>query len=292
MVDIDQGILQKEFQEIKFDENIFSDAKLFLERLNSQIDKKSLPNFTNWLDYAIKLRDKYDPVKPKHLTQDSPTNPYAFLRTLSQEMKPRDIFIGDCGGNIVTASHAFETKKGQRFITNNGNSPMGFSFSGAMGAQLAADKDQNVVCIIGDGGFNMNIQELQTVKNYNLGFKTFIVNNHCYGITRQFQRTKFEGREEACGPKGYNPPNFVKICEAYGIPTITIKNNKEARGKIQETLAHEGPIVCDVDCDGWDFYEPRVFGGAPIEDMFPYLPRKEFRENMIITPDEKWESRK
>jgi acetolactate synthase-1/2/3 large subunit len=292
VVDVDASLLQKRFQSVPFDESILCDAKIFLQQLNKQINLKKLPDFSSWFSRVQEWRDRYDPVKPEYFKQKFPTNPYAFMRILSEEMNSGDIFLADCGGNIVVSSQAFETKRGQRFITNNGNSPMGFSFSGAMGAYLASDKKQNVVCIIGDGGFNMNIQELRTVKNYNLGFKTFILNNHCYGITRQFQRTRFEGREEACGPKGYSPPDFIKICKAYEIETNVINNNSEAREKIKEVLGHKGPVVCDVNCHDWDSYEPRVFGGAPIEDMQPYLPREEFRKNMIIAPDKGWEERR
>ena len=92
--------------------------------------------------------------------------PYAFMRTLSEHADSNAVLIGDCGGNIVVSNHAFETKYGQRNLTNNGNSPMGFSHSGAMGCYLADPKRQ-VICTIGDGGFNMNIQELQTYVNYN-----------------------------------------------------------------------------------------------------------------------------
>ncbi|HLD38558.1 MAG TPA: thiamine pyrophosphate-binding protein [Candidatus Nanoarchaeia archaeon] len=282
LVNIENSQLEKKFQEIPFDENIHCDAKIFLEKLNSKIGK--VKNFSPWMKWVAERRDKYDPVKSEFFDIKEPTHPYAFIRILSQEMEKGDILISDCGGNVVTVNHAFESKKGQRMITNNGNSPMGFSFAGAMGAWLASDKKHNTVCIIGDGGMTMNIQELQTVKNYNLGFKTFISNNHCYGITRQFQRTKFEGRQEACGPKGYSPPDFVKICEAYGIPTLTINNNSEAREKIKQVLNHKGPIVCDVNCHDWDNYEPRVFGGKSIEEMFPFLSREEFMENMIIDP--------
>jgi acetolactate synthase I/II/III large subunit len=292
MVDVDPCSLKKEFQPVKFDENILSDAKLFLQRLSSKINSGKVPDFGDWMNHTISLRDKYDPVRSEFFLDGSPANPYAFMRVLSNEMKEGDIFLGDCGGNIVVASHAFETKKGQRFITNNGNSPMGFSFAAAIGAYLASSPEQNVACVIGDGGFNMNLQELQTIKNYGLGFKTFILNNHCYGITRQFQRTNFDGREEACGPKGYNPPNFVDICKAYQIPTVTINSNQEIKSKIRQVLDSREPIVCDVNCHDWDSYEPRVFGDAPIEDMHPFLPRDEFRRNMIIEPDKDWESRK
>ena len=292
VVDVDESLLQKKLQQVPFDVSVHSDAKLFLERLNQKLAGFKMPDVSAWTKKVLEWRDKYDPVRPEYYTQKEYVNPYAFMRILSEEMKEGDILVGDCGGNIVVSNHAFETKKGQRNITNNGNSPMGFAHSATMGAWLASDKKNNVVCTIGDGGFNMNIQELQTFKNYDIRAKTFIVNNHIYGITKAFQETNFEGRMEACGPVGYNPPDFIKICAAYGIKTVTISNNSEAREKIKEVLSYnDGPIVCDVNCHEWHEYSPRIFGWkTPIEDMYPYLPREEFKANMFIPPWEGWEN--
>ena len=198
--------------------------------------------------------------------------------------------MADCGGNIVITSQAFETKFGQHFITNNGNSPMGFSFAGAMGAWFAAP-DKNVVCIIGDGGFNMNIQELQTFVNYGVKVKTFILNNHIYGITKAYQETNFQGRAEACGPKGYNPPDFIKIAEAYGVHTISIESPANLEEQIQAVMEYDGAVICDVNIHEYHTYEPRIFGwSTPIEDMYPYLDREEFRKNMTIDPIEGWKT--
>jgi acetolactate synthase-1/2/3 large subunit len=203
-------------------------------------------------------------------------------------MNENDVFCGDCGGNIVVTNHAFETKTGQRYFTNNGNSPMGFSFAGGMGAALAADKSQNVVCVIGDGGFNMNIQELQTLVNYDIPLKTIIMNNHIYGITKAFQETNFEGRSEACGPIGYNPPNFMDIVSAYKIPTMVVDDGTDyenIRKQIREFLNHEGPIVMDLNCHEYHSYNPKIIGWeTPIEDMYPYLDEEEFSSNMYIEP--------
>ncbi len=121
------------------------------------------------------------------------------------------------------------------------NSPMGFSFAGAIGAAIAADESQNVVCVIGDGGFNMNIQELQTIVNYQIPVKTIILNNHIYGITKAFQETNFEGRSEACGPIGYNPPNFVDIIEAYKIPTMVVDDGSQ--NDVKEEIKHKNTFV-------------------------------------------------
>ena len=134
----------------------------------------------------------------------------------------------------------------------------------------------------------MNIQELQTIVNYGLKLKTIIINNHVYGITKAFQKKNFGGRMEACGPKGYNPPDFKKIVSAYGIRVIDLNQSYKLEDLdriLQDFLEYDGPVVLDFDCHDFMKYEPCIFGwDTPIEDMYPYLPRQEFLENMIIEP--------
>lgn len=290
LVEIDPAMVQRKFQQVPFDVNILCDAKVFTQRLLIALDRRSkpLPDYSGWTERVMEWKRQYDPVRPEFFAQRERVHPYAFMRRLSEKMGATDILVGDCGGNIVVSNHAFETKYGQRNLTNNGNSPMGFSFAGAMGAWFAAPSRQ-VVCTIGDGGFNMNPQELQTFINYGVKVKTFILNNHIYGITKAYQETNFQGRAEACGPKGYNPPDFLKIVQAYGIKTVAIRNHAEMDAKIEEVLQFDGPVVCDVDMHEFHTYEPRIFGWkTPIEDMYPYLPREEFRANMVIEPAEGW----
>ncbi len=293
VVDVDQALLQRKLQQVPFDENIFCDARIFLRqmlsRLSAEASGKKLRDFSAWTAKVMEWKAKYDPVRKEFFEQQKYVHPYAFMRTLSARMGKGDVLVGDCGGNIVVSNHAFETRYGQRNITNNGNSPMGFSFAGAIGAWFAAP-DRRVVCTIGDGGFNMNIQELQTIVNYGVKIKTFILNNHIYGITKAFQETNFQGRAEACGPKGYNPPDFIKIANAYGVKTVTINSHAEMEAKIEEVFEYDGPVICDVNIHEHHTYEPRIFGWkTPIEDMYPYLSRDEFRANMIIDPVEDWQ---
>jgi acetolactate synthase I/II/III large subunit len=293
MIDIDKGTLNKKFQQVPFDENIYCDAKKFLKSFKNFLIKKKFENDSlknTWLKQCIEWKKKYDPVKKSFFNNSNTVQPYAFIRTLSEKMSKDDVLVADCGGNIVTCNHAFETKKGQRYFTNNGNSPMGFSFSGAIGAYFA-NPNRRVVCIIGDGGMNMNIQELQTIKNYNIMIKTIILNNHILGITKAYQETNFQGKDEAVGPRNYSPPNFINISKAYGVKTMEIKNNSEFNQKIDEFLKCDEPIVVDVDCHDHHEYEPRIFGWkTPIEDMYPYIKREEFKKNMIIEPVEGWEN--
>ena len=286
MVDVEPAALQKKLQQVPFDVCILSDARLFIKLALERLEE--VPDFSGWMAKCLEWREKYDPVTADMFEDSKHVNQYAFTRILSEEMSSKDILVGDCGGNIVVINHSFKTKTGQRYFTNNGNSPMGFSFAGSIGAWFASDQEtQKVVCIIGDGGMNMNIQELQTLVNYKVGVKVIILNNHIYGITKAFQETNFEGRMEACGPLGYNPPDFVKIATAYGLPTLSLDGSdyESIRLQLRSALNQEGPLIIDVNCHEQHTYEPKLIGWeTPIEDMYPYLDREEFLKNMFITP--------
>ena len=290
MVDVDAPAMQRKMQQLPFDECILSDAKLFIKLMMDRLKNIDVPDYSEWNEKVIHWREKYDPVTEDMWNPTKYVNPYVFLRILSEEMGSNDVLAGDCGGNIVALNHAFKTKTGQHYFTNNGNSPMGFSYSGAMGARFACEKDRKVVCVIGDGGMAMNIQEMQTYLNYNVDVKTIILNNHIYGITKAFQEVNFEGRSEACGPKGYAPPDFIKVANAFGLKTMVIDDGTDydkVRKQIREFLDHDGQIICDLNCHEWHTYEPKIVGwSTPIEDMYPYLPRDEFYSNMEIEPME------
>jgi len=291
-VDVDASALQPKLQQLPFDENILCDAAMFCGLFTDALERSYFSATDNiaWMHRVIAWRERYDPVRPEHFQQKEYVHPYAFIRTLSQKMTANDILVGDCGGNIVVANHAFETKWGQRYITNNGNSPMGFSMCGAVGAWFA-DPSRRVVCVIGDGGMNMNIQELATIARVKANVKILILNNHCYGITVAYQQTNFGGRTEACTPEtGYAPPDFIRIADAYGIASRSLWRMEDIEGTLEHVFRHPGPIVCDVDCGRHSEYSPKITGwNTPIEDMDPKLPRGEFRANMIVEPLPGWE---
>ncbi len=290
IVDLDEALLNPAWQEVKGDVNILQPASTFITELLHQLRGQVLPDRTWWLTKTAEWRDKYQPCLP-HYYNTTYIHPYVFIKMLSEHLKPEDTVVVDCGGNVVVAYQALETKWGQRILSSHGNSPMGFSFAGAMGAPFAErGKKGRIVCLIGDGGMNMNIQELQTLVNCNLPVRTFVINNHSYGITRQFQLTNYQGRYLASCAPDYSPPDFCKVAEAYRVPAIRVKSLKRLDEAIDWTLEAPGPVVCDVDCGMHDVYEPRIFGWkTPIEDMYPYLSREEFRANMLIDPVEGWE---
>jgi len=293
VIDVDPALLQRYLQQLPFDVCARCDAYIFLKCLLDIVVGGQDPrlDIDPWRRQVVEWRDRYDPVQAQQFLQSS-IHPYAFVRQLSELMASSDVLVADCGGNIVVCNHAFKTKFGQRYLTNNGNSPMGFSMCGAMGAWFA-DPARRVVCVIGDGGFQMNIQELQTIKHYNVPLKIFVLNNHTYGITVAYQETNFGGKREACGPKGYSVPNFLEIARAYGLSTRTVSKTRDADRVISEVLNSREAVVCDVDCGDFHQYEPRMMRwDAGIEEQWPSLPENEFLGNMIIDPVPGWQDRR
>jgi len=292
IVDIDSALLNKKYQPVKFHENIYSDLNIFLDIFLDEIKKINIKknNFVEWNKKVKIWLENYNTYKKEYSKSSGHVHrgkqyvhPYAFINSLSNQLSNKDIIVGDCGGISVMIGHCLKTKFGQRYHSNNGHAPMGFAFSAAIGSWFGSSKKNNTICLTGDGGFNMNIQELQTLVNYKIPVKTFILNNHIYGITKAFQKTNFQGREEACGPKGYNPPDFIDVANAYKVKTFTINKNSDTEEVLNKVLKYKGPVVCDVNCHEFHSYEPKLIGWkTPIEDMYPYLNRKELKNNLNI----------
>jgi acetolactate synthase-1/2/3 large subunit len=123
MVDVDKDGLQQKLQQVQFDECVYSDAGLFIDLLMKRLELIEIPSFGDWTDKVMGWKEKYDPVTQDMYVPRKYPHPYVFMRMLSEEMTANDVFVADCGGNIVISNHAFETKTGQRYFTNNGISP-------------------------------------------------------------------------------------------------------------------------------------------------------------------------
>jgi acetolactate synthase-1/2/3 large subunit len=283
-VEIDQALADPRNQQLPAHESICADVAAVATALLTNHAAQPYRASHEWLDLVLAWRDKYDPVASKYEGQQ--LNPYTFARELSGHVAENAIIVGDCGGNIVALNHGFKTKRGQRYITNNGNSPMGFSLAGAIGAWFA-DPSRQVICVIGDGGMMLNVQELQTVANYNIPLKIFVINNEIYGISRAFQHTHFEGRLNTTGPDGYKPASFDRIAFGFEIAHKVVRNAHS----IALILEADCPVLAELHCPGFCDYTPAIRGwNTPIEDMYPLLPREEFRSNMIIDPLPGWET--
>lgn len=235
-----------------------------------------------WLNQTLAWKKKYPQVLDEWRKRKDFVNPYVFIETLSNQLSKDATIITDCGGNLTWTIQGFHVKKGQRLFSTMGNSPMGYSLAASIGASFGLG-EKEVICIIGDGGLQLNIQELQTLKYYNLPIKVFILNSRSYAIIKQFQEMYFNSNFLATEPAtGYSVPDFVKVGKAYGLKTEQIKSNTNLESKIKKVLTQKGPIICDVWVPQNAKLTPKLEFGKPIEDLSPLLPREEFQQNMIV----------
>jgi len=176
-------------------------------------------------------------------------------------------------------------------FTNTGLAPMGYGLPAAIGAWFGARKDR-VICLQGDGGLQLNIQEFQTIIHYRIPLKLFVMNNSGYLTIKHTQNAYFGGRITASdAASGYSVPDIVRVAQAYGLATDVIDSHKHLKDKICAVLAKPGAVVCDVKMASDQPLVPillqhkRADGTVvtdPIERLSPYLPEDEFRENMIV----------
>ena len=244
-VDIDPAELEEGITLPKV--KINADLKEFIPAL---IENAGEDNFVT-LDWKKQIFDlKSENVLPTTPNESGAfVDPFKFVRELFQEATDNTIFITDAGANLTWVMQGHKIKKGQRLISAWGNSPMGYSFPASIGAYFA-DKSRPVVALIGDGGLQMNIQELQTVVGNNVNLKLFILNNRCFGNIIMGARREFDGRIHGNDAStGYTVPDFIKISHAYGLKTETIDNDSGLTKKIQTILKTKGALVIDINID-------------------------------------------
>src|SRR3989338_1779736 len=281
MVDIDRNEIEKG-RGLAIDVGVHADVRHFLELARPRLAEIVKRDRSAWISRARAWKERYGTPK-----NDPPANgisAYDFLKALSDALGENETIVVDEGGNLVWTMQSFAIKKGQRLISTFGNSPMGYALPAAIGASVALG-NKPVICIDGDGGFQPNTQELQTVAYYKLPLKIFIMNNRGMAIIKQFQDAYFDSNYYASSPEhGFASPDFAAVARAYGIDAITLEKPEDISSGIQKVLSHEGPILCNVLVDTNQKLSPKLEFGRPLEDMSPYLPREEFMKNMIVEP--------
>lgn len=287
VIDIDEEELKK--PGIKIDLKIKDDAKKALAQILKQTDKIKLPRFSSWVSQCDHWKKAY-PVALDDYKKEKPVNSYYFTDKLSDYAAKEDMIIVDTGTCFHVACQVWKIKQGQRFLTTGGLSSMGY-WVASIGACVANNRKRTVV-ITGDGSLQMNIQELATIKHNKLPIKIFIFNNNGYLLIRHTQKNFMQGRLLGEGPEtGVWCPDSLEIARAYGIKGVRINKVSEVESKIKEVMEHAGPVICDVMTPQWQLIIPRISSermpdgtlvAKPYEDMYPFLPRKEFNKEMIV----------
>ncbi len=292
MVDIDPAEIRKMMMPI--DVPVFADAGAFIREFIRQSDKIIARDRSNWLARCKDWQAKYPVLLPEYWDEQGRVNDYVLIETLSDEMSSQDLLVpGSSGACSERTLQAFKVKEGMRILNSPGLGAMGFGVPASIGACIASGK-RRTVCIDGDGGLSMNIQELETVRRLNLPIKFFVLNNQGYASIRATQRSYFEGRYVASSQSsGLSLPDTLKVAEAYGLPVARIQDHTNIRQKVREVLQLTGPVVCDVMVSQDQETMPRLSSiqradgsmvSKPLEDLWPFLDREELISNMLIPP--------
>ena len=290
IVDIDINEINKLGINIEFP--IESDAKLFLTQLNQKVNSL---NISDWLSYCKSLHIKYPVILPEHLkVNELYINNYAFIEYLSDLLPENSLVIpGSSGACSEVTMQSFKTKIGTRVYNSEGLGSMGFGIPAAIGGCIASDKKETI-CIDGDGGFFMNIQELELVYRYQLPIKFFVLNNNGYGSIKTTQNTHFKGNLVVSDPSsGLTLPSIELNAAAYKIPYVKIETQQNLKLDLSNVLSMHGPIICELIVDPDHKTLPKAsvykkedgsFATRPMEDLAPFLDRNEFLNNLLIKP--------
>lgn len=248
----------------------------FLILFLKKADKIKLKDLKPW-------KNQIKHYKKHYSSENYPKNsfPYKlFFEKISKASSKRTFYSLDVGQNQMWASQYLKAGKTDRILNSGGLGAMGFSLPAAMGAYFGDKKALNIV-ITGDGGFQINIQELETIKNYNIPLKIFVLNNYCLGMVREFQEIYFEKKYQST-VKGYSNVSFKKVAYAYDLPYFKIDKPNRLSEKLQSIINTPGPVITEVILPVKTHVYPKLFVNHPVENQSPPMPPERLKKEMII----------
>lgn len=285
VIDIDP--IEHKKNTVDIDLFINSDIRNFLKCL------KKVPSgvIPEWINKCKRWKSLWPVCLPQYKKYGEKVNLYYFVNSLSKNLRKDSVVVSDAGSSFYVTSQGIMLKRGQRYITSGGQAEMGYSIPAVIGACFAKKKKE-VIGITGDGSFQMNLQELQTIVYYKLPVKIFVWNNNGYLSIRATQSKFFNGRligtDKSCG---ISFPKVKGIAGAYGIKYYCIRRSNEVDEGILRVLNEKGPVVCEVICQEDQEIVPTVASirckdgkmfSKPLEDMYPFLEREVLRSEMIV----------
>lgn len=288
VIDIDE--IEHSKKTIKIDRLVIADAKV---ALNQMISCKDIPDFRKWLDICNKWKEKYPVCLPVYEDDKDGINYYKFADVLTKKMTADMTLLSDAGSAFYVMAQAAQIKENQRFITSGAIATMGFGLPAAIGVAIAQENG-NIISVTGDGSFQQNLQELSIMKYMNRPIKLFVMNNNGYLSIRQTQRKFFKGNLVGESPETKVPmPSTKKIAEAFELNYVSIENIAELEEKLPDILNCDEPVIIEVKLMKNQEIIPTnaskinidgTMTSKPLEDMYPFLNRDEFKQNMIVNP--------
>ena len=290
VVDIDK--IEHSKKTIKIDKLICCDVGRFLE--NVCLKEAEISTFDNWLDICRTWKAKY-PVILSEYDNESGINYYKFIDILNHRMSNEMPVVSDAGSAFYVVAQAINLKKGQRHITTGGTATMGFTLPAAIGVAIA-NNSKPVLAITGEGSFMQNLQELEVLKYHSLNIKLFVMDNGGYFSIHQTQKKFFNGNYVGESEQsGLSFTDIEKLACAFGVAYYKLETIQQCEEKLEEILNRKGPVLIEVrvtenmeviPTNASLMREDGIMISKPLEDMYPFLDRNEFKENMIIKPIE------
>lgn len=278
MVDIDSNELNKET--LTIDLKINEDLSRLLPYMSSQLSP--FEHQEPWKLAAIKTKMKLAIINEPKISTPNFIDSYDFIDLLSTSISSDEIIVTDMGTSFTCTMQAFKNNGKNRLLTSSSLSSMGFGLPGAIGAACASSEENKVICIAGDGGFQMNLQELQTMVDNDISIKIFVLNSKGYLAISIMQDNSFEGNYFGANVEsGVSSPDFTKIAKAYGIESSHLSTDlNEARKEIENIIKYKGSYVCEVSISPKQLMRPRVqsikdadgkFKSGSIDKMWPLI---------------------
>lgn len=285
-VDIDDNELRKPL--IIYDLAIRADLRDFMPLLLEEARRAKLPDWSTWVAWCQERKRRF-PVITSEQCAAGKINPYYFVHELTKKLGSDAVIVAGNGTASVCLFQSSIVKDGQRILNNSGCAAMGYDLPAALGAACVCDHD--VICLAGDGSFQMNLQELATISYNHLPVKIFYLDNGGYASIRQTQDNFFGRRFGINNQTGIAFPDTAKLAEAYGLTHFQIGNSESMAEIVDMVLKTKGPALCHVYLDPEHIFEPKLSSARnpagqlvskPLEDMYPFLPRDVLKDNMII----------
>ena len=279
-VDNDKNELEK--QNLNYELKINMDLNTFFDTYNY-----SVYDYSKWIDKCIHWKNKWIFETP-NLSDEKGINPYYALKEFFNYAPENKITLVSSGSIITNVWHMVNIKCGDKFIISS-QGDMGFELPASIGAQIA-EPEKMVIPIFGEGSFQLNIQELQTIVQYKLPIKILLFNNAAYGAIEITQRNFFNNKFGVDYSSGISFPDSEKIAYAYGIKYLSARKNKDFNKVLEEFINYKETIILEVFCCIQGRY-PRLnaiknddgtFTNRPFEDMDPFMDREEFKNEMIV----------
>lgn len=291
VVEIDEAELNK--PTVKVDMKVHADLLDVLRSINKSSYEPN-PIHESWVKWGREIDRKYPACLPEYKNVTKPLNPYVFIDRMSKALDENDKVICGNGSACVITFQGMHIKKNTRLFTNSGCAAMGYGFPAAVGCAVA-EEGRRVICIDGDGSFQMNLQEMQTIVYNKLNLKTFILNNNGYHSIRQTQTNLFNPPlVGVCDGNGLSFPDLCKLADAYGMRYVRIDDSRDLEVKVKEVLDGNDPVLCEVVVDEKQNFSPKLSSkrlpdgtmvSPPIDDMFPFLEREEFEAVKASVPN-------